>query len=105
MRIGKMYFRVEIQERTTTQDTFGDALQTWATIATVWGSDEQTGGSEPQQGDQQRAARTGVVGIRRRFDVTPRHRLKIGERVLNIDSVNDPTGELRELRITYTEEA
>ncbi len=104
MQAGKLIHRVQIQARTIAQDTFGDGLQTWATVATVWAQVEGAGGSETWQADSQRPDATHTVTIRYRDWVTPRHRLLYFGRALNIESVTDPDGELLELKLSCKEE-
>jgi SPP1 family predicted phage head-tail adaptor len=36
IRSGTLRKRVQLQQRATTQDTFGSQLQSWTTIATLW---------------------------------------------------------------------
>jgi len=38
MLSGKLNRRIQIQSQTTTQDSFGQELQTWTTVYTTWAS-------------------------------------------------------------------
>jgi SPP1 family predicted phage head-tail adaptor len=38
MLSGKLNRRIQIQSQTTTQDSFGQELQTWTTVYTAWAS-------------------------------------------------------------------
>lgn len=38
MQPGKLNRRVQVQQQTTAQDSFGQPEQTWTTVATVWAS-------------------------------------------------------------------
>lgn len=105
MQAGKLRHRVEIQVRETTQDSFGDALLDWRTIATVWAQVEEESGSEKWQATSQRADAARSVTIRYRPGIIPRHRLLLsGFRVLNIESVTDAEGRRRELKLSCREE-
>lgn len=46
LRSGSLNRRIQIQQRSTSQDTFGDQAQTWTTIATVWGEISPLSGRE-----------------------------------------------------------
>lgn len=82
-----MRTRVEIQSRVTTQDTYGAVTETWSTVATRWGRVEPLSGREQWQAQQVRPDVTHRVTLRYYDGLTARHRLKVGDRVLNITSV------------------
>lgn len=46
IRTGTLRKRVQIQQRATTQDTFGQQSTTWTTLATVWADIEALSGRE-----------------------------------------------------------
>ena len=52
MRAGRLRHRLNLQQQTATQDSFGGAIITWATTATVWGGVEALSGSENFTADQ-----------------------------------------------------
>lgn len=87
--LSKMRRRVQVQSRTVTQDTYGAASQTWATVAVRWASVEPLSGREQWQAQQARPDVTHRVRLRRLAGLTARHRFLIDGRVLNITSVLD----------------
>lgn len=104
LRAGKLRHRVSIQAVTHVQDSYGDALQTWTTVATRWASIEPAGGRETYEADQQRPDVSGLVTMRPYAGLTTRHRLLFGSRVLNVESVIGVDEVSEEMRITYREE-
>lgn len=104
MKAGKLRQRVEIQARTTTQDSFGAPVPSWATVATVWANVLDQGSRELWQAQQVRPDLTTLVTIRYYAGLTPRHRIKYGSRILNIDSVANPDGQKREHSLMCKEE-
>jgi SPP1 family predicted phage head-tail adaptor len=108
VRAGLLRYRIEIQADVATVETdadeYGDVPERWETEATVWGRVEQTGGRESWQADQVQPDVTALVTIRYYSGVTPKHRLKIGDRILQVRSAIDPDGRRRELRVGCTEE-
>ena len=52
MRAARLRRRLNLQEQTTTQDSYGGAIKTWATTATCWGGIEALSGSEKFTADQ-----------------------------------------------------
>lgn len=85
--LSRMEARVEVQERTVTQDVYGAAVPAWATVAVRWGKVEPLSGREQWQAQQVRPDVTHRVTLRYYSALTARHRLKIGERIFNIESV------------------
>lgn len=104
IKAGKLRHRLEIQARTATQDSFGDALTAWATVATRWASIEPQSGRETWRADQQQPDTSGTITIRYFAGLTPRHRLVKGSRVFNIESVVDVEDMHVEMRVAYREE-
>lgn len=103
---GKLRTRVEIQNRTTARDGYGDALETWGTAATVWAEVVPLSGRELWAAQQAQADVTTRVRIRYRSDVTvtPRTRLRIGTRILNVQAAVDVDGRNRLLELLCVEE-
>lgn len=102
MQAGKLRQRVEIQTLTTTQDGYGEMVESWATLATVWGemrpslraTREAFGASV-----EQRSARTTYeCKLRYKAGLDPyRTRLVWDGRTFDVESVMDPDGRTREL--------
>lgn len=103
---GKLRTRVEVQNRTTARDGYGDALETWGTAATVWAEVVPLSGRELWAAQQAQADVTTRVRIRYRSDVTvsPRTRIKIGTRILNVQAAIDIDGRKRLLDLLCVEE-
>lgn len=81
-------------------ETAGDAQVSQNVVANVWASFRELGGTD----------RTGVVAeaaaefeIRYRNDVTPKLNVLMFGRRFEIESVSDPDGSRRELRLVTTE--
>lgn len=85
--IGPMRNRLAIQSRTTTKDSYGAAVESWSTAATVWGRIEPLSGRELWQAQQVRPDVSHKVTLRAYAGLTPRHRLLFGSRVFEISSV------------------
>lgn len=92
-----------IQELTVTRDpVFGSEVQNWTTLATVWMQVTDISGREFDQA-RQTGTQLGVeVRIRYRSDVTPRQRLQVDGRVLEINNVLQ-IGRRRGLRLLCEE--
>ena len=104
-RAGQFRAVITIQYRTTSIDTHGGQSVAWATLATVRGKVESLAGNEAFNADQPTAQRASMVTIWYRSDVTPRHRLTVESRTLEIVSVSDPDGGKRLLQLTCVERA
>ena len=87
-KIGLLRHRVEIQQATRTQDSYGDAIETWSTIATVWASVEPISGRELWQAQQAQADVTHTITIRvdSSTPILPEHRVKWGSRIFHVES-------------------
>jgi len=97
MRAGTLRHRIQIQQKTVTQNTYGEEIVAWAELTTVWGSVEDLSGREFYEARQVPAAEvTTRVCIRYRSDVEPTMRVIHGGRTLEIVSVLDPEGRKRE---------
>lgn len=85
---GRLRNEVAIQSRTVAANSTGEPVQTWSTLATVWARVEPISGTESALFNQQWPSATHVVTMRH-YDLTPRHRLLFGSRVLEISGVID----------------
>lgn len=100
MRAGKLRHRVTIQQLALTRDAFGDAVEGWATVATVPAEVRMPSGAERfvGQADQERATVTHRIRMRYRGDLRPgSHRLIYDRRILDLEMAEDPDGRGREL--------
>jgi len=97
--VGDLRRRVALQSPTDSIDSYGQAIRTWATYATVWASVVSTPGSEPQSALMQSSVTTYTVTMRYRTDVLPTHRMIYGEVTLNIVGLSTVDGVNKHLRI------
>lgn len=104
MRIGKLRHRIQIQERTLSQDGYGDALPTWTTVARRWAEVLPEAGGETWQAEQQRPYVSGQIRIRAWPGLTTKHRIILYGRTLNVESVTDVEEFGTEMLIRYKEQ-
>jgi len=97
--VGDLRRRVDLQAPTDSIDSYGQAIRTWETYATVWASVVSTPGSEPQSALMQSSVTTYTVTMRYRTDVLPIHRMIYGEVTLNIVGLSTIEGVNKHLRI------
>lgn len=91
--IGRMRYRVELQQQTLTRNAFGEPVPTWTTQITVPAAIKQQGGSELIRAGQQQTQRVYLVTIRAYSGLDATWRLLWGSTVLEIDSVTDEDGQ------------
>ena len=99
MQTGTLRHRVDIQQRTGTLDTFGQAVQTWATLFTCWASIEDISGKELFASMAINSEISTHIYIRYRAGLTAAHRVLYQGAVYNIQAVVDATGRKRELHL------
>lgn len=58
MRAGKLDRRVTIRRKTITHDTYGEEIETWTDLYTVWGSKYEPRAGETVDAGELRAAHT-----------------------------------------------
>ncbi len=104
MKAGMLRHRVTIQQATETQNSYGEIVQAWTTVATVWASIEARGVRESFAASQQFATADHIITIRYRSGVTAKMRIVYGSRVFDIQGAVDPDGRKRTLMI-YAKEA
>ena len=87
MQSGKLRHIIEIQEPTRVQDSTGDPIATWATIATRRASIAPLSGRELTNALQVSAEVTHKITIRGQgLSVSPTYRILFGERIFEIVS-------------------
>lgn len=92
MKAGMLDKRVTIQAPSEgAQNEYGEPVEPWADVATVWASVSPLNGKELTFARQRQANVTHEVRMRYRSDltITPANRLKMGNRVLHIESVRN----------------
>ena len=87
MRAGPLDRRVTIEAPTPTQNSFGEPVEAWSELATVWARKRDVRASERFTAQQRLAQETAVFEIRFRSDVTPKMRLVEGGKVYTIDGI------------------
>lgn len=86
MRAGALRDRVTIQAFTSTRDTFGQEVEAWADVATVWAHVRFLNGREFISADRQVQQAVASIRIRRR-EVTPSMRIVFDGDTYNITAV------------------
>jgi len=86
MKIGQLRHRLEIQEKRSVMDEWGNQVSEWFTVATAWAAIEPIRGEEYWAAGAQQRETTHRVTMRYVPGVTPKHRLLFGNRILEIES-------------------
>jgi SPP1 family predicted phage head-tail adaptor len=102
MRAGELKQRIELQIPTRSQSS-GEWIDTYTTQATIWGAVEPLSGNRLFLAQQANSQVQGVVRIRYRSGVTPKMRLKLGERIFQIISIINRDEANEELQLWYRE--
>jgi SPP1 family predicted phage head-tail adaptor len=89
MQAGRLDRRVEIQRRTQTQESNGEYVYTWATIATVWATVKDLRGAEFFSARQTNAEVTTRFYVRWIEGVTVLDRILYEGRVYDIAQVSE----------------
>lgn len=106
MRSGRLRHRLTVQTANISQNAFGEPVQTWTTLATVWGAVEPSRGAERQRALQVSA--TEEVKIVLRYSATiggikPDDRILYGSKVYDISAVMNIDERNRELNVMARE--
>ena len=104
MRSGSMRHRITIQQNTPTTNSFGETIDAWTTLCTVWAAIEPLSGKRYWEAKQANTDETGMIRIRYRSDITTRMRALFGTRYLYFVAIINPDERNRSLQITYREE-
>lgn len=101
MEAGSLRHRITIQQRTDTQDGYGEPIPTWSTLATVWAAVEpQTGQEATIAMSQQSEARLRIrVRVRYRTDLSVLHRIVWQGRTFQIEATAEVQSNRRELHL------
>lgn len=103
MRSGELRKRVTVQQRSTTQDAYGQPLTTWSDVCTVWAAIEPMSGRELLAAAAVRSESTHTVLMRYRPGIVPAMRINYGGRIFNIASVLDENERHRQLTLICSE--
>lgn len=110
MRIGPLRHRVDIQEKSTTQDAAGEESQAYTNIATnphVWAAVTPSSAQERfiSGSDQQQATVSHRVVVRYRTDLSVEMRVVWDNKNLDIEEIRDPSGKRQYLALMCREVA
>lgn len=103
MQAGQLRRRVTIQQRSATQDEYGQPLTDWTDVATVYAAVEPLNGRELLAAQAVNSEVSHNVTIRYRAGVTPAMRLNYGGRLFNIHAVLDENERHRMLTLQCSE--
>lgn len=87
MQAGRLNQRVSIQYLAAGQDSIGQPVQTWSTLAAVWANIRYNTGAEAIKGDADVSIAKASIRIRRRTDVTAGMRVLHGSISFDIKAV------------------
>lgn len=90
MQAGKLRHRLTIQEPTTALDQYGEAVKTWSTVATVWGSIEPLRMQEYFEAQQTQAKATHKIEVRYVQGISSTYRVMLGARIFEVTAVLNP---------------
>lgn len=100
---GKLNRLVAIQTKTTTYNSTGEPIDTWADESTVWAEIITTGGGEFYAAQKMYAQTTAVIRVRYTASITVLQRVRYGTRYFSILAVNDAGEAHRELQMVCKE--
>ncbi len=86
---GRMPYRVDIQERTTTQDELGQPVETWSLVAATWGDVRHQSGLQTIKADAVTSSVKASIRIRYRSGLTSGMRCVCNGKTYNIAAVLD----------------
>lgn len=87
--IGRLRHRLRLEAASRTPDGGGGAVETWTTVAQVWGHIRPTGGTEIADADGLGGRISHEITLRYRAGVTPTMRLATDSRRFEIIAVID----------------
>lgn len=100
---GKLRHRITIQQRSTTQDVYGEPTDTWTTFATVWASVEPIIGREFFASEQVQAEVTTKIRIRNLDGILPKMRVSFGSKIYDIKAIMNIEERNREILLMCEE--
>jgi SPP1 family predicted phage head-tail adaptor len=87
MQAGKLNSRVKIEQKSTVQDAYGQPVETWTDVATVWAEVRDITGKEFVSAQATQNAVQTKITIRHRAGIVPAMRAVHGSDTYNIESV------------------
>jgi SPP1 family predicted phage head-tail adaptor len=100
---GKLRHQLTLEQATDTLNARGEAIPSWSTVTTLWGSIDPLSGREGFAAQQMYASATHRIRLRYRAGVVPKMRLTKGARVFKIEAVLNTDERNRELVCLVTE--
>lgn len=89
--IGRLDERITIQAVTVSQGDYGQAVEAWADVCTVFAHKKELNGTEKLTNEKEAATSRVEFVIRYRENITPSNRVLSGSRVYDITSVKEGT--------------
>ncbi len=89
MQPGRLNRKVQIQSLGASQDAFGQLVQTWSLVATVWAAIAPKTGRELVAAAAAASEVSVTISIRYRAGITPQMRIVFGSIIYNIVAVID----------------
>jgi SPP1 family predicted phage head-tail adaptor len=87
--LGRLRHRVTIQQQSSTQDGYGEQVNTWNDLITVWASVEPLKGREHFAAQQVKTETTTRIKMRYRAGIVSKMRVAYGSKTYDIMSVID----------------
>lgn len=105
MRAGQLRKRVQWQQRTVTTDSYGQAQETWSTVASCWASFKPGKGNEQEVAKEQRSYSPFEIRVRwpGGISFSTDDRILYGSRTFNIQNINNVDERNRELVVAAVE--
>ena len=97
MEAGRLNRRVTIERVQETQNSFGELVEVWNTLAVVWAQWRPLKGQEKFSARQTHPELSGEFRLRYRADTNPKDRITMQGRIFDIESVVDIDDRHREL--------
>lgn len=103
MEAGKLRHRITIQQRSSTQDSYGQPLVAWTDVATVWCAIDPLSGRELLAAEAVQSEITHKVVMRYRSGINAKMRVLYGSRIFDIQNVLDENERHRTLTLLCLE--
>ena len=87
MNVGRMRYRIEIENFVSTTDADGFVLETWNSFTTVWADITPVSGKEYLNSAQTLSEVTSKIYIRYISSIKTTMRIMFGDRIFNIQSI------------------
>jgi SPP1 family predicted phage head-tail adaptor len=101
---GRLRHLISIQQQTTTQDSYGEAVNTWTDVyANIWASVEPLQGREFFSGEKFQSEITHRIRMRYKSGLLPKQRVKFGTRYFYVTDIINPQERNKELQLMAKE--